>query len=305
MIRKLLVICMPVILFIFVLGCGIKSTGEKGAEIISAENAIVYIDKGAIPVDARKFFDYRKGHAPEAVNIPRADIIVNQPYINMLAPSEQIEKTMSSRGISNNDMLLVYDDNNNMDSARLWWTLKIYGHHKVKVISGGYRALINAGVKMTTDVPEITETVFNASSPNNEFVATRNEVKKQVDDQEESTIIIDVRTKGELNREGTIPGSILIDHAGNSFKDGTYKPVQHIRIMYLENGIDYDKSMILFGKTSIRRGAQTYLALYNAGFRNLKLYDGAWVEWLANPMNPILKPEQPGIQEEESSGGCG
>ena len=304
MIKKLLAICITAILFVSISGCGVKAPGEKGTEIIPAGNAMDCADEGAILVDARKFFDYRKGHAPGAVNIPRADIIVNQPHVNLLAPAEQIEKIMSSRGISNSDLLLIYDDNNNIDSARLWWTLKIYGHHRVKVISGGFKALKDAGIKMTADVPAIKETVFKASSLDNEFIATRNEVKRQVDDQKENTVIIDVRTKDELNQEGTIPGSILIDYAGNNFKDGTYKPIQQIRIMYLENGIDYDKNMILFGKTSIR-GAQAYLALYNAGFRNLKLYDGAWVEWLANPMNPILKPEKPKKQEEESSGGCG
>ena len=42
--------------------------------------------------------------------------------------------------------------------------------------------------------------------------------------------------------------------------------------------------------------AQTYLALYNAGYRDLKLYDGAWVEWSANPMNPVYKPEVASFQ---------
>ncbi|MPN60767.1 hypothetical protein SDC9_208499 [bioreactor metagenome] len=46
----------------------------------------------------------------------------------------------------------------------------------------------------------------------------------------------------------------------------------------------------MYCKTSIR-AAQTYLALYNAGYRNLKLYDGAWLEWSANPNNPIQMPE--------------
>jgi thiosulfate/3-mercaptopyruvate sulfurtransferase len=46
----------------------------------------------------------------------------------------------------------------------------------------------------------------------------------------------------------------------------------------------------MFRKTSIR-GARTYLALYNAGYRDLKLYDGAWLEWSSNPMNPVFVPD--------------
>jgi thiosulfate/3-mercaptopyruvate sulfurtransferase len=69
--------------------------------------------------------------------------------------------------------------------------------------------------------------------------------------------------------------------------------VQQIRINYLELGVEPDDTVILFCKTSIR-GAQTYLALYNAGYRNLKLYDGAWVEWSSKPSLPVQKPEESG-----------
>ena len=90
-----------------------------------------------------------------------------------------------------------------------------------------------------------------------------------------------------------------MDFTKNNFDDGTYRPVQHIRIRYLEQNVDYDDTVIMFCKTSIR-GAQTYLALYNAGYRDLKLYDGAWVEWSANPANPIYKPE-PDVYKLDSS----
>jgi thiosulfate/3-mercaptopyruvate sulfurtransferase len=51
----------------------------------------------------------------------------------------------------------------------------------------------------------------------------------------------------------------------------------------------------MYCKTSIR-GAATYLALYNAGYRNLRLYDGAWLEWTDNPMNPVYVPEGIDVQ---------
>jgi thiosulfate/3-mercaptopyruvate sulfurtransferase len=105
---------------------------------------------------------------------------------------------------------------------------------------------------------------------------------------------VDTRSLEEYN-EGTIPGSVLLDYSGNNFPDDTYKPVRQIRIRYLEEGIGYDDTVYMYCKTSIR-GAQTYLALYNAGYRDLKLYDGAWVEWSANPMNPVYKPEVASFQ---------
>jgi thiosulfate/3-mercaptopyruvate sulfurtransferase len=61
-----------------------------------------------------------------------------EPYSNLLAPATVIEEVMQSRGINNDSLVLIYDDNENMDSARLWWTLKIYGHDNVKVIRWRY-----------------------------------------------------------------------------------------------------------------------------------------------------------------------
>ena len=79
MIKKFLVVCIPAILFISISGCVFKTPGEKGTEIILSEDVMGYVDEGAILVDARKLFDYQEGHAQGAVNIPRADIVVNQP----------------------------------------------------------------------------------------------------------------------------------------------------------------------------------------------------------------------------------
>ena len=64
-----------------------------------------------------------------------------------------------------------------------------------------------------------------------------------------------------------------------------------------DKGIKPDKTIIMFCKTSIR-AAQTYVALYNAGYRDLKIYDGAWVEWSADSSLPV---ETPSGKEAESN----
>ena len=278
------------LIIIILAGCGVKTSGEKGTEIISAKEALTLLKTdNVILVDARSAMDYKKVHLTNAVNISRADIVINSPYPNMLCLPDQFENTMNKNGISNRSTLVVYDSNKNMDSARLWWTSKIYGHNKVKVVSGGMDALIKAGITTTTITPEVDEGSFKASAVITEMLALKKEIKNQINTPSENTVIIDTRSLEEYN-EGTIPGSILLNYIGNNFSDQTYRPVSQIQIRYLEEDIDYNDTVIMFCKTSIR-GAQTYLALYNAGYRNLKLYDGAWVEWSASPANPVFKPE--------------
>lgn len=280
-------------LFIFV-GCGPAAPGETGTEIIDAGQVQALLDDDAVLVDAQTAVKYAAEHIEGAVNISRADIVVNEPFPNLVAPAAQIEEVFSSRGIGNDTTVVVYDSNKNMDSARLWWTFKYFGHDAVKVVSGGLEALKGAGFSVSTTAPTVSPAQFSAAAPRSEMIADRKEVKKVVDEDPANTAIIDTRSQEEYN-EGTIPGSVLLNFIGNNFADGTYRPVRQIRIRYLEEGIDYDDTIYMFCKTSIR-GAQTYLALYNAGYRDLKLYDAAWVEWSANPMNPVYKPEVPGFQ---------
>ena len=296
--KKILLSFLIILPFLFI-SCGPSVPGEKGTEIITAEKTVEMISEGNISlVDARKAADYAKSHVKNAVNISRKDIVDSSNYPNMLADGNQIAEVLGSRGISNEKTIVVYDDNKNMDSARFWWTVKVYGNDNVKVVSGGLKALAAAGAEMSSTTAAMSKTSYKVSALRTEMIADLKYMKKQVNEPSADVVIIDTRSKEEYE-EGTIPGSILLNFVDNNFKDGTYKPVQQISIRYLEEGISADKEAVMYCKTSIR-GAQTYLALYNAGYRKLKLYDGAWVEWSSNPLNPIYKPEKPAYMIDSS-----
>ncbi len=277
-------------------GCGPAAPGEKGTEIVTAEEALGLLAGGGnvVLVDANTGVNYKKRHAAGAVSIPRTAIVVNEPVPNMLAPAAQIEEVMAAAGIGNDTLVLAYDDNRNMDAARLWFTLKAYGHDSVKVVSGGLAALAAAGAEVTKAAPSPAPAVFKAGPLRKDMLISSREVRARVENPPKNYVLIDTRSLEEYNA-GSVPGSILLNFTGNNFADNTFRPVNQIRIRYLEEKIDYDDEIAMYSKTSIR-GAQTYLVLYNAGYRNLKLYDGAWVEWIANPMNPVYIPENLALQ---------
>jgi thiosulfate/3-mercaptopyruvate sulfurtransferase len=272
-------------------GCAPKPSGETGTEIIEAKEALGLIESNsaAMFVDARPMPEYNEAHVEGAVNVSRADIVVMSPFPALLAPPEQIERNLGRKGISNDTLVIAYDDNNNMDAARLWWTLKVYGHDNVKVVSGGYQALQAAGANLSTSAPALTAASFRAGELNKDMTVEAREIRAHLNEPDPSVVLIDTRSEEE-HLGGHIPGSIHLDYIGNNFSDGTFRPVDHIKIKYLEEGIDYDSEVWIYCHTSIR-GTPVFLALYNAGYRNLRLYDGAWVEWSANPMNPVFVPE--------------
>jgi len=287
--QRILLIIMLGILMLLAAACGSGAKGEKGQEIITAKDAAALLgQKGTVLVDMQNSEDYQNSHITGAVNIPRSDIVINVPVENMLAPQDGIESLLGQNGISNESLVIVYDNAGNMDAARFWWTLKIYGHEKVKVVSGGWNALKAAGLTLTSESPAITPAAYQAKGLNKAMLATMDEVKAYVNDPAKKAVILDTRTKEEYE-QGRIPGAVLFDYKENNFPDGSYKPIQHIQIQYLEAGLKPDQPTVMYCKTSIR-AAQTYLALYNAGYRNLKLYDGAWLEWTSDATNPIEMP---------------
>ena len=82
--------------------CAPRPVGATGTEIVEAKDVAGLLGQAnTVLVDARGLMDYRDGHIPGAVNIPRPDIVVMTPFPAMLAPSEKIAQTMGSRGINN------------------------------------------------------------------------------------------------------------------------------------------------------------------------------------------------------------
>lgn len=277
------------LLLLSITGCG-HNYAETGTVIISGKDAVKLIGSAdTVLVDAQKATSYAKEHVAGAVNIERNAIVVTKQVVNMLAPAEVVEEVMSSRGIGNDTQVIIYDDNNNMDAARLWWTLLAYGHTNAKVVSGGLQELKRRGVTITTEPAAPQSASFAARPLDSSMLITAEEILKEMGKEDSSMVLVDTRTIEEFDA-GTIPGSIHLNYEGNNYYDGTFRSVQDIKIRYKEEGIMPDDMVVLYCKTSIR-GAQTYLALYNAGYRNLKLYDGAWIDWILDSSRPVQMPE--------------
>ena len=283
-------------------GCATYDFEEEGTVIITPSEALELAENdNVVLVDARTEVEYESYHVKGAVCIPRNAIVTDRPYPNMLAPKVRIENVMSGRGISNDTLVLVYDNNNNMDASRLWWTLLVYGHENVKIINGGVNAIAKEGTEFVQEVPEIKKAEFKAEELKTEYIATKEEIEGYLNEPQEDIVILDTRTQEEFNA-GTIPGSVLYNYENNNYSTGAFKSPKDIQNDYTDIGITPDKTIVMFCKTSIR-GAQSFAALWNAGYRNLKLYDGAWVEWSGSDEVPEEEPADTPAPPPSSSDG--
>ena len=77
---------------------------------------------------------------------------------------QQWEKLLSETGISNDDTLVLYGDNNNWFATFGYWLFVMYGHDKgkLKLINGGRKKWVAEGRPLTTDVPTFPATQYKA-----------------------------------------------------------------------------------------------------------------------------------------------
>jgi thiosulfate/3-mercaptopyruvate sulfurtransferase len=276
--------------------CSFIDYAESDTLIVSAKDAVKLLNKGYILVDAQKASSYGKGHIESAVNIERKAIMISDPVTNTLATADIVAKAAGNAGLTEESDLIIYDDNKNMDASRLYWTLKIWGHKgDIVIVSGGFFSLLDAGLDETKKATDVRPATYNTSALDKSMIEKKGKIWGMIDDPDDNFVLIDVRSDEEY-AEGTIPGAIHINHEDNLFvndeKGSTFRPVSHNRILYKELGITPESEIVMFCKSSVR-AANTYVALYNAGYRNLKIYDGAWLEWEAGNL-PIFIPETSG-----------
>ncbi len=287
MVKRHLKLSLSVVLIlalVFTTACAVDTTYPGTMNVVEVDKAIEdkASDSNVIIVDARSKEAYDKGHLTHSINISIEEMVVETTVPNMLPSKSEFEQLMSKKGISNDSIVYVYDDNEGIFASRLWWTMKVYGHKNVMIINGGSKALVQkvgtAGLSAEATVLEGTQ--YIAKEADLSMVVTLDEMKSIVDAPKENIKILDVRSVAEY-AEGFIPGAILYPHTQNLYKDGTFMSSRDLSLFYKDAGFDKEDTIIVYCKTSVR-ASQTVALLQEAGYKNLRVYDGAWLEWSSN-----------------------
>lgn len=298
--KKYILVIMFLSLMLMVSGCSKYDFATEGQYIITAKEALQQFEAGeVILVDVSESADYDEAHIEGAINIPYTALAVNEPYDNMLPESDQIESVMGGAGISATDTLVLYDRTSNMHASRVLWTLNMYGNFNVKVISGGFEILKSEGGLESTSATVLAATSYVAGEKEKKLIVSLDYLKISVE--EENTVLIDARASSEV-AAGKIPGSINIFFTTNNFPNGEFQTIRNIQLLYLAKGISPDTKIIIYCHSAMR-SANTYVALKNAGFEDVRIYDGSWLEYY-----DLEAPAAPTGGDEETpppTGGCG
>lgn len=79
---------------------------------------------------------YDKNHIKNAVKVDWQQDL-QDPVRRDFIDQAGFEKLLSSRGIANDDTVVLYGGNNNWFASYAYWYFKLYGHDSVKLLDGG------------------------------------------------------------------------------------------------------------------------------------------------------------------------
>jgi len=212
------------------------------------------------------------------------------------------EQLLSESGISNDDTVIVYGDNNNWFAAWAFWQLKLYGHRDARVMNGGRKKWLEEKRPVTTVAPKVAPAQYRAQEPDAAIRATR-ELIFAVLDRRHTAHLVDVRSPDEFTgkiiappgmmetaqRGGHIPGAKNIPWSQAVREDGTFKPVEELRELYTSRGILPGQEAIAYCRIGERSSHTWFVLKYLLGFEKVRNYDGSWTEWGNLVGAPIVK----------------
>ena len=243
--------------------------------------------------------DYRSGHIPGAqyVDLDRDLATHGDPTEGRhpLPSVDDLQATARRWGIDTGDTVVVYDDLNNLSSARAWWLLRYGGLADVRLLDGALRAWNDAGLAMEDG---------DAAAPTPGTVELRYGTLPtlELDDVAgfaAEGLLLDARDgeryRGETEpidpRAGHVPGAVSAPTTENVDADGRFRSPEELRSRFRMLGAEDGMSVGVYCGSGVTAAHQA-VALTLAGFEP-RLYPGSWSQWANHPELPVATGRAP------------
>jgi thiosulfate/3-mercaptopyruvate sulfurtransferase len=249
---------------------------------------------GAVLIDAREASAYKRGHIPGAMPLSTYDSLVTDSSLEgMRAFTEAMAQRFSSVGVTNQQPVIVYDDDTGMRAAREVWILEYMGHRQPRMLHGGIKQWIAEGgpVIDDTDITTVRPKKLRIEV-NSGCFASADEVCRRAGAWNLGLIDVrnDLEWAGKDNtqccaRHGHIPHAVHIEWT-HFLENGRFKSPEAIIALLAEHGINPHGDVVLYCHRGAR-SANTYYALRHAGLLGARNFMGSWHEWSARSDFPI------------------
>ena len=204
---------------------------------------------------------------------------------------EELKNTFENLGVSNDSIVVAYDEGDLAGPCRLWWILKYLGHDKVFVLNGGMNSFIEAGGEISNEVPQVVKSTFDIRV-NDDMRVDMEYVRERL--YNKNVAIIDSREnpryRGEFEpvdkKAGHIPSALNYFWMDILNKDNNkifMKTQEELKELFKELN-NYDEVIVYCG--SGITACPNSLALNEVNI-NHKVYTGSFSDWISYEENKV------------------
>lgn len=233
-------------------------------------------------IDVRNSEDFSISHIKNSLNFPVSQSYENKRIDGKIIKPNKMQLHLRKLGLDVDDQIAIYDDGSFFDAARVFWTFEVYGFKNVKLINGGFDALENQKLPISSEILKVKQSKY-IPSINNQRLSTK--FTTQIATRNPNQIIIDARDydsyigkKSLAKRYGHIPKAIHIPAVHNlETKEELSKLKEVNALKDLYKDVNKNKKVVIY--CAIGRVASTnYFALRELGY-DVSNYDASWKEW--------------------------
>ena len=256
-----------------------KNIKRKNVKVLDASWYLPNVDR-----DPKK--EYKSKRIPKSVFFDIDDICDTSSNLPHMLPSASVfENKVSDLGIKSDDILVVYSREGVLSSPRVWWMFKYFGHKKVFILNGGFKAWAFANGKIMSGLEKITQTKYKVGRLKKKINVTFEELS-YIKKQNNNYSILDARPARRFLKldpeprknigKGNIEGSKNLE-ASILELNGFFIAKSKVRNI-LKKVISKNNKVICTCGSGISACSIAF-SLSFIGNLNWSVYDGSWAEW--------------------------
>jgi thiosulfate/3-mercaptopyruvate sulfurtransferase len=230
-------------------------------------------DPNLVILDTRPKVAFTYGHIQNSISLTVEQVIkISQHGAHLVPDTEFCSELFGSIGIDDTKSVIVTGESMDPSVARIAWTLLYFGHRDTKMLDIGISTWQSLGFAMTRTQKKLPATKF--------VPKLRPKIRMESDDLKNrlgKITIVDARSPQEYFG-GHIPGSVLSPFTDGLGQNGfLFDTAESLGNLYAEK-IPKDKEIVCYCMHG-HRASSLFYQLKIAGYENVKLYDGSFIDW--------------------------
>lgn len=273
------------VIFLFFSGLGSTYANERQHEWVIEGSELqqkINENQPIIIFDARSQEQYKQGHINTAISFPTAltYVAINNAYY--VKSIKKIAPLLQQKGVTTSQQIIIYDQGDLKNAARLFWVLELYGIKNIAILNGGINAWSEQYLltKIAT-IPQPSQyfPILNSSvyaSTTVAKVAAYSDLYQLYDSR---TLAEFIGERSATDKFGHIPTAKSIQNSVffNTTATGVSLLKSPKQLNPIFASLDKSRKSVTYcnkGKAS----TLTYFLMKQAGFK-VSHYDGSWLEW--------------------------